>query len=242
MGLLVPAILPKTRAELDAKLLHLQGVTRDVQVDIVDGVFASPPTWPYRADATVSPADPTGPADEPFSEVGSFRYEVDLMVRNPEKSIGSWIEAGASRITVHAESTTRLADVIKEFEITYGHDKGFMPSLLSLGLAISVETDTALIEPFLDSCDYVQFMGIASIGKQGQSFDARVLPKISAFHRAHPDMLIQVDGGVSMETAPQLLEAGASSLVVGSALWNAPDVATQFKEMRELMQQHGLYT
>jgi ribulose-phosphate 3-epimerase len=237
MAALIPAILPGTRAELDAKLLHLHGVTRDVQIDIVDGQFASPATWPYRVDGSG-----TKPEVGPLAEVGSFKYEVDLMVRNPERIIGSWIEAGASRITVHAQSTSRLGDVIKEFEVTYGHDKGFMPNLLSLGLAVSIETDTALIEPYLDHCDYVQFMGIASIGKQGQKFDPRVLPKISAFHRAYPDMLIQVDGGVSVETAPKLLEAGASSLVIGSTLWGAPDVATRFAELRELTQQYGLYT
>jgi ribulose-phosphate 3-epimerase len=234
MGAIIPAILPASRQDLDERLLRLQGVTSEVQIDVVDGRFATPATWPYTDGAH-------GLADG-LPELGSFRFEVDLMVENPEKAIGGWVAAGASRITVHAETTRNLAHVIDEFQHTYGHDRDFAPELLSFGLALNSATDTAIIEPFLDRCNYVQFMGIARIGRQGEPFDRRVLQKIHAFHRKYPDMLIQVDGGVSRDTAPELLRAGASRLVVGSALLRTSSLKDEYILFEELTRSNGLYT
>ncbi|HEY0010597.1 MAG TPA: hypothetical protein VGB97_01630 [Candidatus Paceibacterota bacterium] len=235
MGAIIPAILPVSREDLDTKLLRLHGITDEVQVDIVDGRFVTPASWPY------APGTDTLSEHDALPELGSFKYEVDLMVENPEAAIDRWVRAGATRITVHAETTHRLPDVIRDFQVKFGHDKGFAPELLSFGLSISIATDTALIEPFVDKCDYVQFMGIARIGKQGEPFDTRVLQKVHAFHRKYPDMPIQIDGGVNRDTAPRLLEAGATRLVVGSALWRAADVREEYRAFNELTQMHGLY-
>ncbi|HEX8591575.1 MAG TPA: hypothetical protein VF696_02405 [Candidatus Paceibacterota bacterium] len=235
MGAIIPAILPTSREDLDARLLRLNGVTDEVQIDIVDGRFVTPASWPYTPGTGLS-------VDDPLPELGSFRFEVDLMVEEPEKVIGMWIAAGAVRITVHAEASRRLSQIIDDFQRTYGHDKGFTPNLLSLGIAINAATDMSLVEPFLDRCDYVQFMGIARIGKQGEPFDSRVLPKIQAFHRKYPNIPIQIDGGVSQQTAPGLLRAGASRLVVGSALWRAPNLKEELQSLEDLTHSYGLYT
>lgn len=231
MGPIIPAILPTSREDLDAKLLALNGVTSDVQIDLIDGRFAGPASWPYAEKERVT--------DLP--ELGSFAFEIDLMVEDPEATFGEWVSAGASRITVHAETTKNLSKIIENFQRTYGHDKAFMPGMLAFGFSLNVRTDMALIEPFLDHCDYVQFMGIARIGKQGEPFAADVLPKIRAFHRKHPEMPIQVDGGVSRITLPDLLRAGVSRFVVGSDLWHAADVRSEFIALEELTHQYGLY-
>ncbi|MDB5190056.1 MAG: ribulose-phosphate 3-epimerase, ribulose-phosphate 3-epimerase [Parcubacteria group bacterium] len=240
MSVIIPAILPTSREDLDQKLLQLQGITTDVQIDSVDGRYVSPASWPYLGH---SPTEALASLeDDAFSYLGSINCEVDLMVEHPEAAIASFVRAGANRITVHAETALNLPKLIQDFQTTYGHDKGFTPNLLSLGLAINVATDTTLIEPFLDRIDYVQFMDISSIGKQGEPFNRAVLPKIAAFHRKYPDMSIQVDGGVSLTTAPDLLRAGVSRLVVGSALWKAPNLAQAFTEFTELAQHYGLYS
>lgn len=236
MGVIIPAILPASREDLDERLVRLRGITNRVQVDIVDGRFVTPPTWPY-ADGGTGLA-----VDDVLPELGAFRFEVDLMVEHPEDVIGAWVHAGASRITVHAETTRKLPQVVSDFETKYGHDKAFAPGLFAFGLATNIATDTALIEPYLDRCDYVQFMGIATIGKQGEPFDERVIKKVRAFHRAHPDMPIQVDGGVSLATAPALLAAGASRLVVGSAFWRSSDLSQALRDFTELAQTRGLYS
>lgn len=237
MAAIVPAILPASRADLDARLLRLHGVTDRVQVDVVDGKFVAPATWPYTEHMDIQQL-----TEDSLPELGSFRFEIDLMTEEPEKAIGPWIRAGATRITVHAETTRNLADLIKNFQVTYGHDKDFAPGLIAFGLALNLGTDTSIIEPYLEQCDYVQFMGIARIGKQGEPFSADVIPKIHAFHRKYPEMPIQVDGGVSRASAQQLIEAGASRLVVGSALWNAPDIKAELKELCEIAETRGLYT
>jgi len=238
MGAIIPAILPKSREDLDEKLARLSGIASEVQIDIVDGRFVSSASWPYLHEEKEERPVLNGE----LHELGPFKFEIDLMIEEPEKEIGRWVRAGATRITVHAETTHKLPEVIRDFQVKYGHDKGFAPGLLSLGLAINIATDTSFIEPFLDQCDYVQFMGIARIGKQGEPFDARVIPKIHAFHRKHPDMTIQIDGGVSRDSAAKLIGAGASRLVIGSALWNAPDLKEEMDAFCNLVQTRGLYT
>jgi ribulose-phosphate 3-epimerase len=240
MSAIVPAILPKSLEDLQQKLAVLDGVVTSVQLDVVDGRFASPASWPYLENS--SSGDPDFQNGETLPYLGQMNYEIDLMVSNPEEVTGLWIQAGASRITIHAESTKYLSKTISDVQVKYGHAKDFAPGLLSLGLAINIATDLSLIEPYLEFMDYVQFMGIASIGKQGEPYDTRVLRKIAAFRHLHPDMNIQVDGGVSLATAPALLSAGVSRLIIGSALWKAPNLLEEFRKFQDLSQEYGIYS
>jgi ribulose-phosphate 3-epimerase len=237
MGVIIPAILPRSREDLEEKLFRLHGIVDAVQVDVVDGRFVSPPCWPYTKDPEGSPH----PGDDTFPYLGEIAYDIDLMVQEPEKIIGHWIRAGATRITVHAESTRQLPQIIRDFEQKYGYDKDFTPGLLSFGLAVNIATDLSLIDPFVSKCDYVQFMGIAKIGKQGEPFDKKVLMKVSEFKKKHPETVIQVDGGVSPESIPELLIAGVNRLVVGSDLWKAPDLHEELKKLQSLAKSYGMY-
>jgi len=234
MGIIVPAILPTSREDLDEKLSRLVGLTTDVQIDVVDGRFASPASWPYSGGTKELAAGGLPQAE-------SLRMEIDLMVSDPELVTGSWIATGATRILAHLESTNYLPRLITDLKVKYGHDKGFAPDLLSFGLAINIATELAMLEPYIDDLDYVQFMGIRQIGKQGQAFDTGVLDKIKKFRSLHPDIPVQVDGGVSLASAPLLLAAGVSRLIVGSALWKAPDLKEALDRLNALTQTHGIY-
>lgn len=241
MGSIVPAILCTSRSELEQKLTRILRVPEvdAVQIDVVDGKFAAPATWPYVGDhASFADLASSGAL---LPHVGRARLEVDLMTYAPEETIGAWIAAGVSRITVHAEGTTQLARLISEFQVRYGHDKDFAPDLLSLGLAIGLETDVALIEPFLSKIDYVQFMGIAKIGRQGQPFDSRVIARIRTFRAKHPDVTIQIDGGVTEATAPLLFAAGADRLIVGHTLLEAKNMRETFLNLSKLTEKYGRY-
>lgn len=232
MSLVVPAILPKSRADLDAALLRLVPLAQvtEVQIDIVDGSFASPATWPYTEDAKW---------ELPFSE--RFRFDLDLMVHDPGASLDRWVTFGAARITLHAESTTSLSSTVADFKRIYGHEPGFTSTMLSLGVALGIETDNAILEPIVAHIDYVQFMGIAHIGVQGQPFDTRVLQKIKTFRERHPSVLIQVDGGVTHDSAAQLLQAGVDRLIVGSHLRKAADLGAAFDQLEALGEKYGVY-
>lgn len=239
MAVIVPAILPVSREDLEDRLSQLTGLVERVQIDVVDGVFSSPATWPY-----VGGANGTSPeilTDGLLLELGSFRYEVDLMVSNPEQVIGSWILAGANRITIHAGSVRSFGTLLSDLKSTYGYDKDFAPYLLSVGVAFTVDSDLTLIEPYLSEIDYVQFMGIAHIGRQGEPFDERVLEKMKMFRAKHPRVSIQVDGGVTPKSAPVLLSAGAHRLVVGSDIWHAEDIGEEIMALEALSEQYGIY-
>ena len=240
MGVIIPAILPASREDLDAKLAQLAGISDEAQIDIVDGRFAAPASWPFEGGKEETQALPL--IEHAFSRAGGALMEMDLMVAHPEAEIGPWVQAGANRITVHAEAAQRLPQLIADFQARYGHDKGFAPGLLSFGLAINLSTDLSLIEPHLDACDYVQFMGIRTIGRQGEPFDRAVLARIAAFRKAHPDIPVQVDGGVSLDTAPELLVAGVARLIVGSALWRAPDLRAEFAKFVALTERYGIFS
>jgi ribulose-phosphate 3-epimerase len=153
----------------------------------------------------------------------------------------AFLQAGAGRLVVHIESTSDISGLIDELEKTYGRDKELSTDLLSLGLSIQIDTPLSKLEAHLPRVDYVQFMGIAHIGRQGIPFDERVLGKIKEFKKAHSDMLIQVDGGVSLESAPALFDAGADRLVVGSALWKSEDMPGTLHAFDALAEQYGRY-
>ena len=238
MGVIVPAILPTSREDLEGKLALLDGLVDTVQIDIVDGRFAGPPaTWPYNAGSEHFAARLEEGDALPY--LGAFRFEIDLMVRDVEEVTGLWIAAGAQRLVIHTESTNLLPQIISDLEVKYGHSKDFVPGLLSFGLSISNSTDLSLLDPYMDHADFVQFMGIAVIGKQGMPFDERVLDRVREFRKKYPDMTIQVDGAVSLETAPRLLAAGVDRLVVGSDLWKAKDLREELNRLNNLVLEYG---
>ena len=232
MSVVVPAILVKSREELDRALARYAAIPSltDVQIDIVDGQFAKPPTWPYAGNAAW---------ELPLRE--RFTYDLDLMVREPGGVIDRWVELGANRLTLHVESAHDIGSIIREAKRRHGYEAGFTPGLLAFGLAFNVTTPIEAFEHLLAEVDYVQCMGIATIGRQGEPFDPRVLAKIRALRARHPELPIQVDGGVSMKSAPDLLHAGASRLIVGSVLREAGDLPAAVAVFEGFGEQYGLY-
>ena len=239
MKLVTPAVLEKEYSVLSEKIERVCPYVDAVQIDICDGNFTDSKTWPYTG---IGPSlEELTNSDEVFPCIDEAKLEVDLMVAQPEKIIGQWIGLGATRIVVHVESTSKISEIISEMKHTYGYDKDFAPGLLSLGLAVSIQTPLSAYEKYLDDIDFIQFMGIATIGKQGQKFDARVLVKIAELRKKYPDQRIQVDGGVSLETAQDLLKAGIDHLVVGSALFGTEDLESTIREFEKTAEQYGRY-
>lgn len=229
---IVPAVLHASRAELERELRVLADIpaVSQVQVDIVDGRFAEPASWPYTAPEELARMVRQG---ETLPHLERFSYEIDLMSFDAFVAADAWIALGASRLVFHVESATdaprQLARIRKR------HGAGWMPGLISFGLALSVASDLALLETCLDGADYVQFMGIARIGKQGQPFDRRVYEKMRVFRERHPEVPIQIDGGISLANARELQALGATRLVVGSAIVGAKDPAAAIEKFTELM-------
>ena len=231
MSLVTPAVLPASRKELTEKLAlfaSIPAVSR-VQIDVVDGCFASPPSWPYNAGSSLQVAA----GREMLPHLGRLEYEIGLMCVDAEVAMEAWLALGATRLTLHAESVIDLPRLLAFIRDRYG-------DFISLGLALSVASELALIERCLEGIAYVQFMGIARIGRQGQPLDPRVFKKVRIFHTRHPEIPIQVDGGISLQNAKKLLAAGASNLVVGSGILKAKDPAAAVAAFEALESPFGV--
>lgn len=215
MGLVVPAVLPASRAELEKKLKVLTRIPsiHRIQIDAVDGRFATPASWPYTAEGELGRAAEQG---EMLPELGRLEYEIDLMCLDALTSAGAWLALGASRLTFHAESAPDLPRLLTSARKRYGSD--LVPGPVSFGLALNLSSDIALIEPCLGLVSYIQCMGVARIGRQGQPFDERVYEKVRVLRERYPEIPLQVDGGVSLTNAKKLVALGVSALVVGSAI------------------------
>lgn len=219
---IVPAILPRDLDDLIAHLEEVKGVARLVQIDVVDGKFAPTRTWPYED-------------RESFEEILSeeqgmplwedFDFEVDLMVEKAKDAALEWVRAGASRIIVHIESPDSEAALAALQEYRAGEMR------VEVGVALSLATPLDGLVRLAPSADFIQVMGIAEIGKQGEPFDARALLRIEELRDRLPSYPISVDGGVELENAPALIEAGATRLVAGSAIFDG-DARENYKKLK----------
>lgn len=239
MSAIIPAVLVRDRAELDRALKRLAAVPsiRAVQVDVVDGRFASPASWPYTER---DPAAAVRQGGECLPGADRFALDIDLMVEDPLAAAAAWLDCGARRLTLHLESLAHPAAAIAHLKARCGDLEG--PCPFEVGLALSLATDLALLEPLLAKVEYVQLMGIATIGRQGEPFDERVLDRVRALRERHPKLAIQIDGGVSEANARALLAAGADRLVVGHRITRADDPAVAFEQFSALLAHNASYT
>ena len=106
---------------------------------------------------------------------------------------------------------------------------------IEMGVAINTTTDPGVLIPFYPHIKFVQCMGIGAIGKQRQKFDERALDVIKKVRALHSTIPISVDGSVNKQTAHALVEAGATRLVIGSALFDQLDIQTTVDEFQNLI-------
>lgn len=213
----VPAIIPQSAKHLRTSVEALNGAASAIQIDLVDGKYAGSASWPFSEDGM------TADALALLKELAATHaIEVDLMVEKPESLIVSLQSANVSRIVIHFGSTSSLDEILREKEAA------------AIGVAIGRSDDPVSLSPYADVIDFVQCMGIAQIGRQGEPFDDRVLAQIKEVRERYPKLPISVDGGVSMFTLPLLKAAGATRFVAGSAIFNAPDPMAAHAELSRL--------
>ncbi|MFA6158097.1 MAG: hypothetical protein WC763_00510 [Candidatus Paceibacterota bacterium] len=233
MAEIIPAILPKSYAELEEKLELIAAHAPVVQVDVCDGGYTSSRTWPYLK----------GDHDDIFQDIidqnralphwEDANIEFDLMTKYVQGKIPDFISAGASRIVVHRASVTdeELEGILADFG---KKSEELGPFDIELGIALDSTADAGIVAGIVEQIHFVQVMGIAKVGHQGQPFDPRSLALISALRLAHPNLVISVDGGVSLETGRMLVDAGADRLVVGSALFASHNILETLQQFKAL--------
>ena len=139
-----------------------------------------------------------------------------LMITNPEKHIGAFVDAGSDIVVIHAEAS---ADVTRDL-------KDIRSRGVKSGLAIKPDNKTENVERYLDDVDLLLVMSVFP-GAGGQSFMESSLPNVERAVEVREqrglDFAIQIDGGINPETAVRAREAGAEILVAGTAIFRTPD-------------------
>jgi ribulose-phosphate 3-epimerase len=213
--IVAPSILSADFARLGDEVRAADAAGGDwIHVDVMDGRFVP--------NITIGPV-----------VVASLRkatkkpLDVHLMIVEPERYLDDFAEAGADHLLVHCEpsATIHLHRTLSQIR-----DLGKAP-----GVVLNPGTSLGQIEYVLDLVDIVLIMTV-NPGFGGQKFIATMLPKISALRemceKRGLDVTIEVDGGLSGDNAWRVIDAGATAIVAGSAVFHAPDYAKAIAAIR----------
>ena len=212
--IIAPSILAADFGKLHEALLALEKAKADwIHVDVMDGHFVP--------NLTLGP--PVIKALRPCTELP---FDVHLMIEKPELSLNQYAEAGADRISVHAETCPHLHRTLTQIR-----ELGCKSSV-----ALNPSTPAAAVENILHLADMVLVMTV-NPGFGGQSYIPEMTTKIRAIRdRANQlgltELRIQVDGGISPATIAHAAKAGADTFVAGSAIFKSNDYAATIAQMK----------
>ena len=176
---------------------------RVIHIDVMDGSFVPPISFgPVVIEAL----------SETVKGAGGV-FDVHLMIDNPDRQIDAFAAAGADSIIVHAEAASHVDRLLRAIR-----EKGVLA-----GLAVCPGTPIEVFEPVAELVDIALVMSV-NPGWGGQAFMPNSLNRIRRVRQLlGPDVAIEVDGGVDVNTAPLVAEAGAGLLVAGSAVFGSDD-------------------
>lgn len=226
MAEIIPAIMPKKWGDIEWGVNQVIGLAKVVQLDIMDGKFTKNATWPYGPDDKTS-FDMILGEEQGMPRWEEVDYELDLMVADAESKFEDFMKLAPKRVIFHIEAMPNLQSFLENLD-------PYFKEHVEIGVSLNTTTPIESISGILPYVRFVQCMGIEKIGYQGNPFDDRVLEQIADLREKYPALTISVDGGVSLETAPLLIDAGADRLVVGSAIWRSGDVVEALREFKSL--------
>ena len=151
--------------------------------------------------------------------------DVHLMIMDPGRYVQDFRDAGADLLTVHYEACTHLDRVLHAI-----HDAG-----MKAGVSLNPSSPVCLLEDIIQECDLVLLMSV-NPGFGGQRFINNTYSKVRCLRemcdKKNPSCLIEVDGGVNLENAPLLYEAGADVLVAGNAVFKSDNPAVTIHKLK----------
>jgi ribulose-phosphate 3-epimerase len=216
MPKLAPSILSADFGRLAEQIAAVEGEADLLHLDVMDGHFVPPISFGAEVVRAIR---------------GRTRLflDVHLMVQNPDEHIAPFVEAGADGLTVHAEVCPHLHRTLQQ--IRQGGARA--------GVALNPATPFGHAEQVLGDCDLILLMSV-NPGFGGQQFIPFVEGKIAAA-RGRLQALgatceLEVDGGIKAENCRAVAAAGASILVIGSAVFGSPDPAASLREIRRRLQ------
>jgi len=199
MSKLIPVINTKTTQKLKERIKLLKDFDGIFQIDIADGKFTSWKTW-------------NGPEILKKIKKIKGKFELHLMVFNPEQVLPYWLETSPKRVIIHYEA-------IKDFSYIHElcHKNG-----VELGIAINPDTPFTVLDQYLKKIKIVVALGV-NPGPSGQKFEWFVLDRIQEFKTKYPKILCQIDGGVNEENLEEIKKSGVDFVAVGSAIFDGKD-------------------
>lgn len=204
-----PSILSADFSRLGAECKSLEKSGADwIHCDVMDGVFV--PNITIGMNVIQS-----------MRKCVVLPMDVHLMVQKPDKYAVAFVESGASIVTVHVESDCDIAETSKAV-----HKAG-----KKFGLSVKPSTPVSALEKYRGMFDLILVMTVEP-GFGGQKMLDECVDKISEARELFPDVLIEVDGGVTTENASMLVQKGADVLVAGHAVFSAENRALAIAKIR----------
>ncbi len=216
MTMLAPSILSADFLKLGEEIQAAEAAGADMlHIDIMDGHFVP--------NITIGPS-----IVQSIRKITSLPLDVHLMIEEPDKYLRDFIKAGADYLTVHYEASVHLHRTVQWIK----------ESGIKAGVSLNPATPIWNLEHILPYTDLALLMSV-NPGFGGQKFIPEVIEKIKILKKLLREKglstLIEVDGGVKIENAPEIISAGADILVMGSAFFNSKDYGTVIKQFREIL-------
>ena len=212
---IAPSILASNFSRLGEEIRTVEEGGADIiHVDVMDGHFV--------------PNISIGiPVVEALRKATRLPLDVHLMIENPEEYIEEFVRAGADRVLIHQEATVHL-----DRALTMARELG-----AQAGAVINPATPVPMLADILSKVDTVLVMSV-NPGFGGQKFIPNAIEKIRQLNqwreRYNGAFRIQVDGGVDLQNAAELVVAGANTLVAGTSIFHAPDPAGAVRQIRRV--------
>lgn len=210
-----PSLLSADFLNLQADIDMINNSDADwFHCDVMDGTFVPNISFGF-------------PIIKQISKTAKKPLDVHLMIVNPDKYITEVKDAGAYLMNVHYEACTHLHRTVSAI-----HDAG-----MKAGVTLNPHTPVSLLEDILQDVDMVLLMSV-NPGFGGQKFIEHTLEKIARLKEMilarNLSTLIEVDGGVNLETGKLLVDAGADILVAGSSVFSDPDPKGMIHKLKSI--------